>query len=105
MKRIVYLLVFLPLIVFSQIDLTKDKEQLYRSVSSHPYQNLNAGEIVVNKSMYGLIFENQKLSEETKKTVKRFFKQSLNKYSVLKKYHLKIERRFDGIYIDNIKLR
>ena len=105
MKKIVVFILFLASFTgFSQVDLTKDKERLFRSVSTFPNENLKTGEIVVNKSMYGLTFENKYLSEETKKTVKRFFKQSLNGYSTLKKYRLKIERRIDGIYIDNIKL-
>ncbi|CAA0159087.1 conserved hypothetical protein [Tenacibaculum maritimum] len=99
-----FILFFLPFIGFSQVDLTKDNERVFRSVSYVPYQNLNIGQIVVNKSIYGLTFENQNLTKETKKTVKRFFKQSLNGYSDLKMYHLKIERRANNIYIDNIKI-
>lgn len=105
MKKLILFVMFLvSFTAFSQVDLTRDKERLFRSFSTYPNEGLKTAEVVVIKSMYGLTFENKYLSENTKKTVKRFFKQSLNKYSSLKKYRLKLEKRIDGMYIDGVKI-
>ncbi|MFL0063454.1 hypothetical protein [Tenacibaculum maritimum] len=101
MKSITFLFLLIPFFALAQNNVTRNKTSIYKSVPTYPYEDLNrSGTIVVIKSMYGLKFENDQVSEETKKVVKSFFKLRLNQYSKLKKYHLKVEKLKDGIYIN-----
>lgn len=106
MKAIAYLFLLIPFFALAQSNVTRNKTSIYKSVPTYPYEDINrSGTVVVVKSMYGVRFENNQVSEETKKAVKSFFKLRLNEYSKLKKYRLKVERLKDGIYINQYFLK
>lgn len=106
MKTITYFFLLIPFFALAQSNVTRNKTSIYKSVPTYPYEDLNrSGTVVVIKSMYGLRFENNQVSEETKKIVKSFFKLRLNQYSKLKKYRLKVEKLKDGIYVNQYLLK
>lgn len=72
---------------------------------TYPYENLdNSGLIVVKRTMYGLYFEDNKLSNDTKKRVEIFFRQEHKGYTDFKVYRLIIHRKRDKWFIENHKL-
>ncbi|MCD9582296.1 hypothetical protein [Tenacibaculum maritimum] len=106
MRHLAYIIAFIPFLAFSQVSTTKSDKSAFKSVPTLPYEDIKrSGLVVVTKSMYGLRFENEQLPEATKKIVKSFFKLRLKEYSSLKKYHLKIEKLVDGIYINRVLLK
>lgn len=83
----------------------RQKGEVFKSRPTFPYENINnSGLIVVKKTMYGLYFEDNKLSDETKKRIEKFFNQQNKGYTDFKTYHLKIRRKNDDWFIDNFKL-
>ncbi|MGP1479330.1 MAG: hypothetical protein ACTTJI_06555 [Capnocytophaga sp.] len=108
MKKIVYITLFmLPLVCIAQS--SREEGKVFKTNRDYPTEDLDkSGEIVVTRTLYGLIFEDDKIHKEYKKMVERFFDKSFfsNKYDKLGvKYRLKVEKKALGdIYIENEKV-
>ena len=87
---------------------TIKKITVFKSRPDYPMENLDkSGEIVVTRTMYRLVFEDDTIPDAYKKMVERFFRQVFsNEYKKIGvQYHLKIEKRaFGDIYIENEKV-
>jgi hypothetical protein len=101
MQLIKILFLLFPLTIFSQESKTmpaRQKGNVFKSWATEPTENLNkSGLIIVEKTMYGLRFFDDKLDKKIKERIRKFFKQRYYGFSDLKKYELKIEK------IDNPK--
>lgn len=100
-----FLFLFLTGSLSAQLYPVKSKAEVFNSRPSYPYENLdNSGLIVVKRTLYGLYFEDNKLSNDTKKRVEIFFKQSHKGYTDFKVYRLKIHRKREEWFIGSHKL-
>ena len=107
MKKLLYIsLLTLPLVCMAQPN--RQKGQVFKSRPDYPMENIDiSGEIVVTRTMYRLVFEDDTIPEAYKKMVERFFSQiSSNEFKRIGvQYHLKVEKRaFGDIYIENQKV-
>lgn len=107
MKKLLYIALFiLPLVCGAQF--SRQKGQVFKSRPDYPMENLDkSGEIVVTRTMYRLVFEDDTIPDAYKKMVERFFRQVFsNEYKKIGvQYHLKVEKRaFGDIYIENEKV-
>lgn len=107
MKKLLYIsLLTLPLVCMAQSN--RQKGQVFKSLPDYPMENIDkSGEIVVTRTMYRLVFEDDTIPEGYKKMVERFFSQiSSNEFKRIGvQYHLKVEKRaFGDIYIENQKV-
>lgn len=103
MYKIIVFILF-PFLFFAQSKTqpARSKGEVFKHRPEKPYENVNnTGLVVVKKGMYGLTFEDNQLSSETKKRIERFFKLRPNGYTDLKTYHLKIRKLQNKWYIDN----
>ncbi|MEG2309769.1 hypothetical protein [Chryseobacterium sp.] len=97
---------FLLLFLFGSLTAqsVREKGKVFKLRPTYPYENLdNSGLIVVKRTMYGLYFEDNKLSDDTKKRIEKFFRQQNKGYTDFKTYHLKIRRKNNDWFIDNHK--
>ncbi len=110
MKPILYILLLLPLLGFSQSKTqpTRERGEVFKHRPDTPNEDLNkTGQIVVTRTPTRLVFEDPYISDEYKALTEKFFQQVFdNKYKEMgKKYHLRVEKRaFGDIYIENIKV-
>ncbi|MCG8203225.1 hypothetical protein G1L01_11405 [Tenacibaculum finnmarkense] len=108
MQLIKILFLLFPLTIFSQESKTmpaRQKGNVFKSWATEPSENLNkSGLIIVEKTMYGLHFFDDKLDKKIKERIRKFFKQRYYGFSDLKKYELKIEKIGSDWFIDNNKI-
>lgn len=107
MKKLLYIALFiLPLVCIAQS--SRQKGQVFKTRPDYPMENLDkSGEIVVTRTMYRLVFEDDAIPDAYKKMVERFFSQVFyNEYKKIGvQYRLKVEKRaFGDIYIENQKV-
>jgi hypothetical protein len=106
-KKLLYIsLLILPLVCIAQS--SRQKGQVFKTRPDYPMENLDkSGEIVVTRTMYRLVFEDDAIPDAYKKMVGRFFNQVFyNEYKKIGvQYYLKVEKRaFGDIYIENQKV-
>lgn len=110
MKKIL-LIILLVLPVFVAAQESRLRGEVFKRRPDTPGENINkTGLIVVERTMYGLIFEDISIPEEAKNKVKRFFALTVfrNEYQQFKTYRLKVERQtfdhskwtIEGVRID-----
>lgn len=92
------------LFFFSICSFAQQKGEVFKMYPTKPQENTETGYVEVTKTMYGLTFVDNTISNEIKSRVETFFKERLKEYTDLKKYRLKVEKRLDGWYIENHKL-
>ncbi|MDB0616122.1 conserved hypothetical protein [Tenacibaculum dicentrarchi] len=101
MKNLLLIVLLLPFLSIAQIR----QSEVFKKHPTTPTENIKlTGVIEVSKTMYGITFKDTTISEEYKNAVKIFFKKRLNSYTDLKKYRLQVEKRTDGLYIENTKI-
>ena len=101
----VFILLFLSVSLSAQLYPIKNKGEVFNFKPSKPLENVNySGLIVVKRSMYGLTFEDKKLSDDTKNRIEKFFKKQYKGYTDFKVYQLKIYRKNVDWFIENHKL-
>ena len=91
MKKLLYIALFiLPLLCIAQS--SRQKGQVFKTRPDYPMENLDkSGEIVVTRTMYRLVFEDDAIPDAYKK--------------IGVQYRLKVEKRaFGDIYIENQKV-
>lgn len=102
------LLLLLPIIGYSQskVQPNRAKGEVFKNRANTPTENLNySGEIVVTRTLTRLVFNDPNISDEYKQLTEQFFKKVFdNRYKEMKKYHLRVEKRSNGIYIENVKM-
>ena len=100
----ILILVLFSISLSAQIYPSRNKGEVLKSKADRPMENIDkSGLIVVTKSMYGLTFEDKKLSEETKQRIEKFFRQQNKGYTNNQTYQLKIRRFKNDWYIENYK--
>ena len=74
-KKLLYIsLLILPLVCIAQS--SRQKGQVFKTRPDYPMENLDkSGEIVVTRTMYRLVFEDDAIPDAYKKMVERFFSQ------------------------------
>lgn len=110
MKRLFYILLLFPLVLFSQSKTqpSREKGEVFKHKANTPNEDLNkSGQIVVTRTLTRLVFDDPHISNEYKQLTEQFFKEVFdNQYKTMnKKYHLSVEKRPDGIYIENVKVK
>lgn len=82
----------------------REKGKVFKSRPTYPYENINnSGLVIVKRTIYGLYFDDDKLSDSIKKRIEKFFRQQNKGYTDFKIYQLKIRRKNNDWFIDNYK--
>ncbi|RKE81995.1 hypothetical protein [Chryseobacterium sp. AG363] len=103
MKSLIF--VFLSALLSAQISPARGKGEVFKHRPEIPYENTNySGLVVVERSMYGLNFQDKQLSSEVKNRIDKFFKRHLNGYTELKTYQIRIQKKRGKWYVDNIEI-
>lgn len=108
MKKLLYIALFiLPLVCIAQS--SRQKGQVFKTRPDYPMENLDkSGEIVVTRTMYRLVFEDDAIPDAYKKMTEKFMQSLLTNEKYKKRfvqYRLKVEKRaFGDIYIENQKV-
>ena len=99
MKILIFFL--FPLFLSAQAYSNRGKREVFKSYPEKPYEDVKkTGVIVVDKTLYGLKFKDNKLSQEVKNRVQTFFNRRYNGYTDLKTYELHIEDTTKGWKIE-----
>lgn len=100
--RMTFLLILIMGLSFAQMTKSRNTGEVFKHRPDKPYENTDySGEVIVKKTLYGLKFEDQSLSDDVKSRVERFFKRRLNGYTELKTYQLQIYNKNGKWYVDN----
>lgn len=103
MKSLIF--VFLSALLSAQISPARGKGEVFKHRPERPYDNINySGLVIVERSMYGLKFQDKQLSSEVKNRIEKFFKRHLNGYTELKTYQIRIQKKHGKWYVDNIEI-
>ena len=95
----------MPLFLQAQINPARSKGEVFKHRPERPYENTDySGLVVVNKTMYGLTFEDKQLPSDVKRRIEIFFKRRLNGYTEQKKYHLQVYKKSGKWYIENTEI-
>jgi len=103
MKLLVFIL--LSSLMSAQVNPARSKGEVFKHRPERPYENTDySGLVVVERSMYGLNFQDKQLSSDVKQRIEKFFKRHLNGYTELKTYQIRIQKKRSKWYVDNIEI-
>ena len=103
--KILLIFTFFSSLLTGQINSARSKGAVFKHRPEKPYENTDySGLIVVNKTMYGLLFEDKKLYSDAKLRIEKFFKRSLNGYTELKTYQIQIYKKRGKWYVGNTEI-
>ncbi|MGG7468695.1 hypothetical protein [Chryseobacterium arthrosphaerae] len=101
----ILLFLFIGSLFSAQVNTARTKGEVFKHRPEKPYENTDySGLIVVNKTMYGLVFEDRQLSGDVKLRIETFFKRRLNGYTELKTYQIQIYKKRGKWYVDNTEI-
>ncbi|PTT24194.1 hypothetical protein DBR28_18520 [Chryseobacterium sp. HMWF028] len=101
----VLLFILFSSLMSAQVNPARSKGEVFKHRPEKPYENPDySGLIVVERSMYGLNFQDKQLSPDVKTRIEKFFKRHLNGYTELKTYQIRIQKKRGKWYVDNIEI-
>ena len=103
MKILIFLL--FPLFLSAQAYSNRGKGEVFKSYPEKPYEDVKKTGVIVDKTLYGLKFKDNKLPKEVKNRVQKFFNKRYNGYTDLKTYELHIEDTSKGLKIEGYLIK